>query len=248
MIVGNNIIKYYGDITVLNGIDLKVESGKITVLIGPSGSGKTTLLKSLSLIENPNSGMVVFEGEEFRFPTIKQKVRKQFDSSSGQTLGVVFQNLDLIPHWTNRKNILKPLGKNVSADILNELETLFKMFKMEGFIDKMPHQCSRGEQQRIAFVRAVILKPKYLFLDEITSALDPELIAVLLKYLIQLKNEGVGILIITHFLLFAQNVADKIIFIKDGKICEEGSGAIMQSPNTKELDGFLNSIKGIIIK
>jgi len=248
MITGKNISKKYEKVYVLQGVNIDIEPGQITVLIGPSGSGKTTLLKSLSLIENPSSGSISFDGDTFIFPKVKEKVRRQFSFSGTQTVGVVFQNLDLIPHWTNRQNILKPLGEKISTEDLSELNTLYEMFNMEAFIDKLPHQCSKGEQQRVAFIRAVMLKPKYLFLDEITSALDPELIATLFKYLISLKKRGTGILIITHFLLFAQNVADRIVFLKNGRIHEEGDKQIMSVPKTKELEIFLNSIKGIIIK
>jgi len=247
MISCKNIIKSYGNTTILKGIDVEIQQGKITVLIGPSGSGKTTLLKSLSLIENPTSGAVNIDADSFQFPNKKRKIRSQFSYDGKQTVGVVFQNLDLIPHWTNRQNILKPIGEEISESKHRELQSLLKLFKMEGFTDKLPHQCSRGEQQRVAFVRTVMLNPQYLFLDEITSALDPELIATLFKYLIDLKNRGIGILIITHFLLFAQNVADRIIFISDGKVIEQGAKDIMISPGTKKLQDFLLSIGGIIL-
>ncbi|GAB5398969.1 MAG: hypothetical protein Aureis2KO_05540 [Aureisphaera sp.] len=247
MISCKNITKTYGDLTILNGIDAEIERGEVTVLIGPSGSGKTTFLKSLSLIENPSSGTVSLDGDSFEFPNTRGKVRKQFSYDGKQTIGVVFQNLDLIPHWTNRQNILRPIGKEISESEQSELQNLLELFKMEHFIDKLPHQCSRGEQQRVAFVRAVMLKPEFLFLDEITSALDPELVATLFKYLIELKNKGTGILIITHFLLFAQNVADKIIFISEGKLIEKGTKHIMISPGTKKLQDFLLSLGGIIL-
>ena len=247
MISCKNITKEYGDSTILKGIDVGIEQGKITVLIGPSGSGKTTLLKSLSLIENPTSGAVSIDGDSFQFPNKKEKIRTQFSYEGKQKVGVVFQNLDLIPHWTNRQNILKPIGEEISESKRRELQSLLRLFKMESFIDKLPHPCSRGEQQRVAFVRAVMLDPQYLFLDEITSALDPELIATLFKYLIDLKNKGVGILIITHFLLFAQNVADRIIFISEGKVIEQGTKDIMSSPGTKKLQDFLLSLGGIIL-
>lgn len=247
MISCKNISKSYNDSTILKGIDAEIERGKITVLIGPSGSGKTTLLKALSLIENPNSGTVIFDDDSFLFPNNKGKIRTQFSYNGKQKVGVVFQNLDLIPHWTNRQNILKPIGKEITETKSKKLQDLLELFKMEGFIDKLPHQCSRGEQQRVAFLRAVMLNPEFLFLDEITSALDPELIATLFKFLIELKNKGTGILIITHFLLFAQNVADKIIFISEGKVVEQGTKDIMISPSTKKLQDFLLSLGGIIL-
>ena len=247
MISCKNIRKDYGVSNILKGIDAEIEQGKITVLIGPSGSGKTTLLRSLSLIENPTSGTVSLEGDSYEFPNKKGKIRDQFRYDGRQAIGVVFENLDLIPHWSNRQNILQPLGKEISDSDQSELQNLLELFKMRGFIDKLPHQCSRGEQQRVAFVRAVMLQPRYLFLDEITSALDAELIATLFKYLIKIKNKGVGVLIITHFLLFAQNVADKIIFISEGRVIEKGPRDIMTSPGTKKLQDFLLSLGGVIL-
>ncbi|MBP6237475.1 MAG: amino acid ABC transporter ATP-binding protein [Saprospiraceae bacterium] len=248
MISATNISKRINNSIILDDVDIDVNVGQISVLIGPSGSGKTSLLKLLSLIENPTSGTIIIDNDEFQFPSVNRKIREQFTFTGSQTVGVVLQNLDLIPHWTCRENILKPLGTYVLNKDNELLAHLSEIFKMDHFLGKYPHHCSRGEQQRVAFVRAVMLKPKYLFLDEITSALDPELVAELFKFLINLRNNGTGIFIVTHFLLFAQNVADHIVFLKQGKIFEFGKKEIMLDPQTKELEDFLNSIKGIIIK
>lgn len=244
MIKCRKISKKYGLIQVLNEVNLEINCGEITVLIGPSGSGKTTFLKQLTLIENPDNGEIVIDGHEYVFPS-KITYRKHFEYNRQQQVGVVFQNLLLIPHWTNRQNILIPISK-FEIDF-GKLEELIRLLSLTKFIDKFPHQCSRGEQQRIAIAKAFMLNPKYLFLDEITSALDPELIAIIFKYLLQLKENGVGIFLVTHFLLFAQNVADKIIFLQDGKIIEQGSNQIMQNPKSRELKTFLDSISGIIV-
>ena len=248
MIKGNKISKHYNGVSVLKDINIELAAGEITVLIGSSGSGKTTLLKMLSLLESPDEGSVTIDQLTHEFPSKKSKIRSQFKYNHGrQLVGVVFQNLDLIPHWSNKQNILSPLGKKLNKETYHQLDVYIQKFKMTSFIDKHPSQCSQGEQQRIAFVRAVMLKPKYLFLDEITSALDPELIAILFKHLLELKNKGVGIFVITHFLLFAQNLADKIVFIGNGEIIEQGTKNIMLSPGTKKLQDFLLSIGGIIL-
>lgn len=244
MIKCNNISKKYGLTQILNDVNLEIKTGEITVLIGPSGSGKTTLLKHLTLIENADSGQIIIDSDEYIFPS-KITYRKHFEYNHHQQVGVVFQNLLLIPHWTNRQNILTPVSK-VEIDY-GKLEELIQLLNLTKFIDKFPHQCSRGEQQRIAIAKAIMLNPKYLFLDEITSALDPELIAIVFKYLLQLKEKGVGIFLVTHFLLFAQNVADKIIFLQNGEIVEQGTNQIMQNPMSNELQLFLDSISGIIV-
>jgi len=244
MIIGEHINQQFGGVPVLNDISLKIPKGEITVLIGPSGSGKTTLLKSLSLVENPAGGRVTIGGESYSFPRT-EPVRTQFNFDGSQQLGVVFQNLDLIPHWTNRENMLMPL-KGPGPDSV-KLEQLIDILKLERFLDKYPHRCSRGEQQRIAIARAFMLNPQYLFLDEVTSALDPELIAAVFKYLMELRTAGIGIFIITHFLLFAQNVADTIIFMQNGSIIEQGKSAIMNNPQSPQLKAFLESLDGILI-
>lgn len=244
MIKCENISKGYGKTNVLENLSLEISEAEITVLIGPSGSGKTTLLKLLSLIDNPSKGTIIIDNEIYQFPQ-KETIRKQFDYNGKQQIGVVFQNLNLIPHWTNRENIIKPiLGFPIDNEKFAELVSILKL---ETFIDKYPHQCSRGEQQRIAIVRALMLNPTYIFLDEITSALDPELIASIFKYLLNLKRKGISIFIVTHFLLFAQNVADKIIFLQNGQIIEQGSKEIMKYPKTVQLKSFLESLEGVLI-
>ena len=247
MIKCENISKNYNGKVILKNINVEFEVGKITVLIGPSGSGKTSLLNTLSLLESPDSGRVILDNAAYDFPSNKNKIRNQFKFNDGQLVGVVFQNLDLQRHWTNRQNILKPLGSEIGEKYLSQLDLLIEKFKMHAFIDIYPSQCSKGEQQRIAFVRAVMLKPKYLFLDEITSALDIELIAILFRFLLELKADGVGVFLITHFLSSVQNIADEVIFIDNGIIVERGTSEIMKLPQSKELSEFLNNLKGVII-
>lgn len=244
MIKSENISKAYGTIQILKNISLEIERSEITVLIGPSGSGKTTLLKVLSLLDNPDKGSIIIDKDVYRFP-FKETIRKQFEYNGKQQIGVVFQNLNLIPHWTNRENVINPV-KAFQVDI-QKFDELVTILKLSSFIDKYPYQCSRGEQQRIAIVRALLLNPCYIFLDEITSALDPELIASVFKYLLTLKKSGTSIFIVTHFLLFAQNVADKIIFLQNGEVIEQGNKEIMVNPKTTKLKYFLESLDGVLI-
>jgi len=246
MIKATNISKNFGSIKILKNIDIEINTSEITVIIGPSGSGKTTLLNCLSMLNTPDKGLIQIDGTRYNFPNAHAKIRKQFKYKGSQQVGIVFQNINLIPNWTNEENITKPLLKTNLFD-KSELNNLIDIFKVKSILHKLPHQCSRGEQQRIAFIRAVMLHPKYLYLDEVTSALDPELISILFNYLIYLKSKGTGIIVVTHFLLFAQNLADKIVFINQGEILEQGTKDIMINPKTSQFKKFLMSLENVII-
>ncbi len=247
MIEARKVNKFFGTKQVLKNVSLSINQGEITVLIGPSGSGKTTLLNCLSLISNPSSGEIIYDSDIHKFPN-RGSLKSQFkkDNQYRPYLGFVFQDLHLLPHWTNYENIIYPIEEAFGSKERKRLDFLINLLEMEDFIHKYPNECSKGEEQRIAITRAVMLNPRYLLLDEITSAIDPEISAKILNYLIKLKDENVGIVLITHFLVFAQNVADKVVFIDHGQIIEEGSKNILQSPGTKRLQDFLLSLGGVI--
>jgi ABC-type polar amino acid transport system ATPase subunit len=214
MLVAKNINKSYRGTEILKGVDIKVEHGKITSLIGPSGSGKTTLLRVLSMLDLPESGSVFLNDEKYEFPLGEKKIIKPWPRIS-----VVFQQLFLWPHLTLRQNILLPLTGNVDNRHLAEL---IKLLKMEEFIDRYPNQASIGQRQRVALARALALKPEYLLLDEITSALDVEQSNIILSHLAQIKEMGVGILMVAHDINFAISMADDVCFIEEGKIVKQG--------------------------
>lgn len=236
MLIGKKINKKYGKKEVLGSIDIKIEPGKITALVGPSGGGKTTLLRSLSMIDPPNSGEIILDDVKYKFPFIKQEITPL----PWPKISVVFQQLFLWPHLTLKENILLPLGKKDHSKHLNELIGIFNMRK---FIDRYPNQVSLGQRQRAALARAIILNPKYLLLDEITSALDIEQVAAILKYLQVLKDRGMGILIVTHLLNFAQQASDQIIFLDEGRVLESGDKDILEKPRNERVKKFLSIVK-----
>jgi len=234
---------------ILSDVSLKLEKGTITVLIGPSGSGKSTLLKSISMLIQPSNGNIAIDDEKYQFPcNSDEKIRKHFQTNGKrQKVGIVFQDLHLIPHWTNYNNIVIPL-KNITSELKDKMDYFIKLFQMEQFIYNFPNESSRGEEQRVALVRALMMNPEYLLLDEITSALDPEQAVNVLKYCDTIKNFGTGILIITHYIPFAQKAADQVIFLDKGTIVEKGTNQILKNPQSNRLKDFVNSLEYIVGK
>ncbi len=239
MLTATNIQKSYGLHRVLSGIDFTLEPGKITCLIGPSGGGKTTLLKCLSLVEQPDSGTIKIDDKNYNFPPTADRLPNPYPSMT-----VVFQSLFLWPHLTLRENILLP-ARNVNENAEKDIDGLVKVFEMENFIDRYPNEASGGQRQRVALARALILNPRYILLDEITSALDVEQTAKILTKLTHLKERGIGTLLITHHLNFARHAADKIVFMADGKIIEEGTPSILEKPQSPRLQQFLNLAESV---
>jgi len=232
---------------ILKNNSLKLDKGTITVLTGPSGSGKSTLLKTISLLIHPTSGEVMIDELSYSFPISEEiKLRDHFRINNGrQKMGIVFQDLHLIPHWTNYQNIVYPL-KEMSSEQKHKLDFFIDLFQMNYFIHHYPNESSRGEEQRVALVRALMLNPEYLLLDEITSALDPEQTVNILKYCNSIKALGIGILIITHYIPFARKAADQVLFLDNGIIIEKGTNEILSNPKTERLSSFINSLRYIV--
>jgi ABC-type polar amino acid transport system ATPase subunit len=238
MLIGKKIIKKYQGQKILNDIDITIEPGKITSLIGPSGAGKTTLLRILSLLDSPDSGKIIIDDDEYDFPLKNDRAI----ASPWPKVSVVFQQLFLWPHLTIRENILLPLKvKSLNGD--KELDKFIKLFSMADFIDNYPNQASIGQRQRAALVRALMLHPTYLLLDEITSSLDVEQVNIILSHLNFVKDSGVGILIITHLINFAERASDNIIFLDEGKILESGGKNVLQNPSHPRVKKFLSIVK-----
>ncbi len=237
MLAATGIKKSYDGInTILNGVDLTLEPGKITCLIGPSGSGKTTFLKCLSMVEYPDAGSIRVDGFDYAFPA---EAGKPFIHQPWPHMTAVFQSLFLWPHLTLRENILLP-ARNVNANASRDIEGLIAFFEMGHFIDRYPNEASGGQRQRVALARALILNPKYVMLDEITSALDVEQTARILTKLVHLKERNIGTLLITHHLNFARRAADHIVFMADGAIVEQGPASILIEPKSQRLQAFLS--------
>ncbi len=230
--------KRFRNRVVLDGVSAEIAPGQIVALLGPSGAGKTTLLRALALLETANQGRIECDGETWNFPWPKRKKL----AGPWPKLTVVFQELFLWPHLTLRENILLP-ARNITRDNLEtELEEVIQTLDLAAYIDNHPNEASLGQRQRVALARAVMLKPKYLLLDEITSALDIEQVHNILTFLPKLKARGIGMLLITHHVNFARRAADHILFLADGQIAESGPPTILDSPKSERLGRFLSMI------
>lgn len=217
MIKIENLYKRFGKLEVLNGIDINVKKGEIIAIIGPSGSGKSTFLRCINRLEEPSEGKIFIDGENILSKeTNINKIREK--------VGMVFQHFNLFPHKNVIKNItLAPIKiKNYSLELAEKKAD--KLLSKVGLLDKkyaFPNQLSGGQKQRIAIARALAMEPEVMLFDEPTSALDPEMIKEVLDVMIELAREGMTMLIVTHEMGFAKNVATKILFMNDGKILED---------------------------
>ncbi len=239
MIFADKISFGYDNKMIFSDVTVRLQPGTITGLLGPSGAGKTTLLKCLAGLENPKSGTLSVDEIVYNYPPSA----KGNPPPPWPVATVVFQQLFLWPHLTLKDNILLPVRKKNADENAAMLHKLCDWFDMHHFIDRFPNETSRGQQQRAALARALMLKPRYLFCDEITSALDVEQIAKVLHSLEQIKEQGVGVMLITHQLGFAHRAADQILFFDTGKIIEEGTPEILDKPQSPRLQAFLNLVK-----
>jgi polar amino acid transport system ATP-binding protein len=234
-----NLRKSFGNHLVLDDISLAFPQGSATVVIGASGSGKSTLMRCINLLEELSDGQILLEDTDISTYGIN------LDSVRGK-IGSVFQAFNLFPHLTVLENItLAPqlvLKKNKSEATAQAL-SLLKRFGLEDKADAYPNLLSGGQQQRVAILRAIATEPKVLLLDEVTSALDPVLIAEVLALIAELKEDGITMIISTHEMGFAKRIADSVIFLSDGKVCESGTPSqIFENPQSAELKNFLGAL------
>ena len=234
-----NVVKRYGQNTVLNGVSLSVEKGEIIAIIGRSGSGKSTMLRCINGLEPIQGGSVAFDGTVVNDPaTDLRKLR--------QHVGIVFQSFNLFPHLSVEKNItLAPkVVKGVPAAEARRLaESVLQKVGLAEKIDAYPDQLSGGQQQRVAIARSLAMQPVLMLFDEITSALDPELVGEVLKVLEEMARDGMTMMLVTHEIGFARRVADRVVFMHQGKIWEQGPAAeTLGKPRTPELETFLNAV------
>jgi len=244
MIKINNLHKYFGELEVLKGIDLEVEKGKVVVLIGPSGSGKTTFLRCLNVLEIPTKGIVSIEEQSLDF---SQKVSKKKVPLFRSLTGMVFQNYNLFPHKTALENVMEgPITvKKESKDIVRKrAEELLSKVGLGDKLDYYPFQLSGGQQQRVGIARALAMEPKVMLFDEPTSALDPELVGEVLKVMKDLAREGMTMIVVTHEMRFAKEVADEVIFMDGGVIVEQSKpGEMFTNPKEERTKQFLRLIQ-----
>ncbi|MBP5275897.1 MAG: amino acid ABC transporter ATP-binding protein [Lachnospiraceae bacterium] len=234
----NNLTKRFDDITVIDNLSLSVKKGEVVVIVGPSGCGKSTFLRCLNGLEDINEGEV-YLGEE------KVNPNKKNLSKTREKIGMVFQSYDLFPHKTILQNItLAPIKvkKRKKAEVEEEAIKLLDRVGLVSKKDNYPRQLSGGQKQRVAIVRALIMHPEVLLLDEITAALDPEMVREVLDVVLALAKEGRTMLIVTHEMAFAKAVADRVIFLEGGKIIEEGTpNEFFDNPKTERLKKFLQT-------
>ena len=239
MIDVKNLKKAFGDHVVLKDISEHIYPGEKVVIIGPSGSGKSTFLRCLNLLETPTAGTITFEGTDITDPkTYIDKMRQQ--------MGMVFQHFNLFPNMTIKKNItLAPvqtgLMKQDEAD--EEAMRLLKMVDLVDKADAYPNQLSGGQKQRVAIVRALAMNPKVILFDEPTSALDPEMVGEVLDVMKALAKQGMTMVVVTHEMGFAKEVADRVLFMDEGKIVEQGSPEeLFYNPQCERLKSFLSKV------
>jgi glutamine transport system ATP-binding protein len=228
--------KWFGEAHVLNDIDLAIQTANVNVVIGPSGSGKSTLLRCMNLLEEPTSGRVAFEGKEITDVRVNlNKVRTQ--------IGIVFQAFNLFPHMNALGNITIALRKVLSLKEREAEERALKELKHVGLGDRAdayPSQLSGGQQQRVAIARALAMRPKLMLFDEITSALDPELVKEVLDTMKRLADEGMTMVVVTHEMGFAREVGTRLLVMDDGKIIEDGvPKEVFAHPQSERTKSFL---------
>ncbi len=247
-----NVKKYYnkGEIKALDDVSLSINRGDVVVLIGPSGSGKSTLLRSLNLLERPDSGSIIFEGVDITKKKVKNeesgKMVKLDIDMHRQKMGMVFQHFNLFPHMTIMQNmILAPMEvKKMPKEQAEKmaLELLAKV-GLEDRAGAYPIQLSGGQKQRVAIVRALMMEPDVMLFDEPTSALDPEMVGEVLDVMKGLAAEGMTMVVVTHEMGFAREVGNRVIFMADGKLLEQGSPEdIFKSPENPRLKEFLSKV------
>jgi ABC-type polar amino acid transport system, ATPase component len=234
-----NLKKAFGENSVLKGVSEEIYDGEVVSIIGPSGSGKSTFLRCLNLLEMPESGEIYFEGQPVSY-------KKADIVNLRKKVGMVFQQFNVFPHLTVLENItLAPiLEKKISKEEANAEAD--KLLKRVGLLDKReeyPNRLSGGQKQRLAIIRALAMEPKVMLFDEPTSALDPEMVGEVLAVIKQLADVGMTIIIVTHEMAFARSVSDRVLFMDEGVICEQGTPQqIFEKPENERTAEFLSKM------
>ena len=234
-----NLQKAFGDFHALNGITEEIHKGEVVVIIGPSGSGKSTFLRSLNLLEVPTGGHIYFEGVDITDAKVDIDKHRQ-------KMGMVFQHFNLFPHKTILENItLAPIKllKKDKAEAEKEARELLKRVGLEEKADSYPSQLSGGQKQRIAIVRSLAMNPDVMLFDEPTSALDPEMVGEVLELMKQLAQEGMTMVVVTHEMGYAREVADRVMFVDEGRVKEQGTPEeFFANPKDERLKEFLSKV------
>ncbi len=239
LIKTENLQKAFGEIEVLKGINTEIKKGEVVVVIGPSGSGKSTFLRTLNLLENPTGGKIFFEETDITDPKVDINKHRQ-------KMGMVFQQFNLFPHMTVLKNMTIAPIKLLGLSKKEAEERALALLERVGLADRAdsyPSQLSGGQKQRVAIVRALCMQPEVMLFDEPTSALDPEMVGEVLEVMQSLANEGMTMVVVTHEMGFAREVADRVMFIDEGIIMEEGTpDELFSNPKSPRLKDFLGKV------
>ena len=242
----NQIKKSYADTQVLKGIDLCVAPGEVVSIIGPSGSGKSTLLRCATLLTRIDSGEIIYDGMPVAWNDGDGKAvyaSRSVQKKAARSFGLVFQNFNLFPHYTVMKNLTDAQVSVLKLSKQEAQATAEALLEKMGLSDKAqayPCQLSGGQQQRVAIARALAMKPEILFFDERTSALDPELTGEILKVIRQLAQEHMTMVIVTHEMRFAREVSDRVVFMDNGAVVEQGAPEkLFSNPDSPRLQSFL---------
>lgn len=238
MIELKDVRKSFGKNEVLKGINLRIEKGEVVVIIGPSGSGKSTVLRTMNYLEAPTSGHVIVDGMDLSDKNKLNEIRTE--------VGMVFQNFNLFPHMTVLDNLTLAQIKVRKTDKKEAEQVAMKLLERVGLSDKAhmyPDSLSGGQKQRVAIARALAMKPKVMLFDEPTSALDPEMVREVLDVMKSLADEGMTMVIVTHEMGFAKEVADRVLFVDGGQILEDGTPAqVFDAPTSDRTKLFLSKI------
>ena len=235
-----NIHKHFGANHVLKDVDLRVQSGSLVFIIGPSGSGKSTLLRCCNLLDTPDSGRVLFKGEDINLKGVDVNLVRQ-------KIGMVFQSFNLYPHMNALSNVSLALRKVLKLSSAESQELSLAALERVGMRHKaesLPSELSGGQQQSVAIARSLALKPDILLFDEPTSALDPELVGGVLKVMRELRESGMTMVVVSHEMSFAKAAADHAVFMDQGKIIEEGTASeLFENPSNARVKEFLATLK-----
>ncbi len=231
--------KSFGKVEVLKGIDIEIKKGEVVCIIGPSGSGKSTFLRTLNLLEEPTGGKIFFEGTDITDPKTNVNLHRQ-------KMGMVFQQFNLFPHMTVLKNMTIAPMKLLKLSKADAEKRALELLERVGLRDRAlsyPSQLSGGQKQRVAIVRALCMQPDVMLFDEPTSALDPEMVGEVLEVMKSLANDGMTMAVVTHEMGFAREVADRVLFIDQGIIMEQGKpDELFSNPKSPRLKDFLSKV------